>query len=114
VLRPEYGQLIQIDHDPNRIGRSYPPDLAMCADLGRSLQLIQELLPTPTPQLLMQRDRAMRPYPPRQQAPAMYESRAPHNPHLIAPALREVVGPEAAFVCDIGNHMLFTAQNLAV
>lgn len=114
VLRPEYGQLIQIDHDPNRIGRSYPPDLSMCADLGRTLQLIQELLPTPTPQLLVQRDRAMRAYPPRPQPRPDFDSLAPHNPHLIAPALREVVGADASFVCDIGNHMLFTAQNLAV
>ena len=114
ALRPEYGTLVQLDHDPNRIGRSYPPDLAMCADLGRTLQLIQELLPTPTPQILIQRDRIVRSFQPHPQPPANYDSQAPHNPHLIAPALRELVGPDAAFVCDIGNHMLFTAQNLVV
>lgn len=113
-LRPEYGELVQIDHDPNRIGRSYPPDLAMCADLGRTLQLVQELLPTPTPQLLVDRDRAVRPYRPEPERPVTYESTAPHDPRLIAPAVREVVGADAAFVCDIGNHMLFTAQSIAV
>lgn len=113
-LRPEYGQLIQLDHDPDRIGRSYAPDLAMCADLGRTLQLIQELLPTPMPQLLLQRDRTARAYRNVPEEPTISESRAPHNPHLIAPALRAVVGPDAAFCCDIGNHMLFTAQNLVV
>lgn len=113
-LRPEFGELVQIDHDPNRIGRSYPPDLAMCADLGRSLQLIQELLPTPTPQLILDRDRAVRPYRPEPEKPVSFESTAPHDPRMIAPAVREVVGADAAFVCDIGNHMLFTAQSLSV
>ncbi|PRP99877.1 Acetolactate synthase isozyme 3 large subunit [Enhygromyxa salina] len=114
ALRPDYGQMIQLDHDPNRIGRSYAPDLAMCADLGRTLQLIQELLPTPTPQLLVERDRSTRNFRPRPEPPAEFESTAPHNPRLLAPALKEIVGPDAAFVCDIGNHMLFTAQNLSV
>src|SRR5690606_22312150 len=113
-LRPELGELIQIDHDPNRIGRSYPPDLALCADLGRTLPLVQELLPTPTPQLLVDRDRLVRPYRPEPEPPVSYESVAPHDPRIIAPAVREVVGADAAFVCDIGNHMLFTAQSIAV
>lgn len=114
ALRPEWGELVQLDHDPNRIGRSYPPDLAMCADLGRTLQLIQELLPTPTPQQLLERDRSARPFRSEPQPPVSMDSVAPHDPRLIAPAVREVVGHDAAFVCDIGNHMLFTAQSLAV
>lgn len=114
TLRPELGELVQIDHDPNRIGRSYPPDLAMCADLGRTLQLVQELLPTPTPQLLVDRDRLVRPYRPEPEQPVSYESVAPHDPRLIAPAVREVVGVDAALVCDIGNHMLFTAQSIGI
>ncbi|PRQ08001.1 thiamine pyrophosphate-binding protein [Enhygromyxa salina] len=114
VLRPEYGQMIQLDHDPHRMGRSYAPDLAMCADLGRTLQLIQELLPTPTPQLILQRDRGARMFRPRPEPPATFDSKAPHDPRIIAPALKEVIGPDAAYCCDIGNHMLFTAQNLAV
>lgn len=114
VLRPEYGELVQLDHDPNRIGRSYAPDLAMCADLGRSLQLVQELLPTPIPQLIIERDRAVRAYRPDPPTPASFASFAPHDPRLIAPAMREVVEPDAAFVCDIGNHMLFTSQNISV
>lgn len=114
ALRPEYGELVQIDHDPNRIGRSYAPDIAMSADLGRTLQLVQELLPTPTPQLIIERDRAVRAYRPDPPVPATFVSKAPHDPRLIAPAVREIVGPDAAFVCDIGNHMLFTAQSLSV
>ncbi|MFO7565330.1 MAG: thiamine pyrophosphate-binding protein [Enhygromyxa sp.] len=114
ALRPEYGELVQIDHDPNRIGRSYPPDLAMCADLGRTLQLVQELLPTPTAQQLLDRDRSVRPFRPEPEPAASFESTAPHDPRLIAPAVREVVGADAAFVSDIGNHMLFTAQSLSV
>ena len=114
ALRPARGELVQIDHDPHRIGRSYPPDLAMCANLGRTLQLIQELLPTPTPQVILDRDKAVRRYRPDPERPAIFDSLAPHDPRLIAPALREVVGADAAFVCDIGNHMLFTAQSLSV
>lgn len=114
VLRPDCGELVQIDHDPHRIGRSYPPDLAMCSNLGRALQLIQELLPTPPPQFIIDRDKAVRPYRPDPEHPVSFDSVAPHDPRLIAPALREVVGADAAFVCDIGNHMLFTAQSLSV
>lgn len=116
ALRPANGQLVQLDHDPHRIGRSYAPDVAMCADLGVSLQRIQEHLPTLPPQTLLQRDRLLR------EARAKHSeaivipprSQAPHDPRSVAPVLREALGPDAVFVCDIGNHMLFTAQNLVV
>lgn len=115
VLRPSYGQLIQLDHDPERIGRSYAPDVAMCADLGRTLQLIQEHLPTPTPQMILHRDRMIREVQPEIIEPEVIEdSQAPHDPRLLAPLMRDIFGPEAVFCCDIGNHLLFTAQNLLV
>src|SRR5262249_8460631 len=38
----------------------------------------------------------------------------PHNPRVVARMLEEVAGAEAVFSCDIGNHMLFTAQGVAV
>ncbi len=115
-LRPARGQLIQLDHDLNRIGRSYAPDLAMCADLGLTLQRIQEHLPTLPPQQLLQRDRTLREARARASEPIAPQLRpqAPHDPRTIAPVLREAVGPDAVFCCDIGNHMLFTAQNLVV
>lgn len=115
VLRPEHGELIQLDHDPDRLGRSYAPDIAMCADLGQTLRMIQELLPTLTPQVILHRDRVVRECTSHAKAPTVnLDSQAPHDPRLIAPALREVLGPDAMFCCDIGNHMLFTAQNLMV
>ena len=115
ALRPENGLLIQLDHDPDRLGRSYAPDLAMCADLGMTLQLMQEMMPTPTPQMLLHRDRLVREYR-SQVVPSLVrtDSRAPHDPRLVAPVIREAVGQDAVFCCDIGNHMLFTAQSLAV
>ncbi len=117
VLRPEQGMLIQLDHDPQRVGRSYAPDVAMCADLGRTLQCIQELLPTLAPHVLLSRDRAIRECRLDFVSPELVrplESRAPHDPRLVAPRVREVFGPDVVFCCDIGNHMLFTAQNLEV
>ncbi|NVB38675.1 thiamine pyrophosphate-binding protein [Pseudenhygromyxa sp. WMMC2535] len=115
VLRPDNGILIQLDHDPERLGRAYAPDVAMCADLGLSVQLIQELLPTLPPQTLLHRDRMVREY--RSRVPEIEvrtDSRAPHDPRLIAPLVQDIIGPDAVFSCDIGNHMLFTAQNLAI
>lgn len=116
LLRPADGALVQLDHDPQRLARSYAPDVAMCADLGRTLQLIQQMLPTPPPQMILIRDRAIREcrQPPQTEPEPTEASKAPHDPRRVVPALRAAVGSDAIFCCDIGNHMLFTAQNLVV
>ncbi len=107
LLRPPAGTLIQIDHDPTRIGRSYTPDLAVLGDMSEALEIIRDgLTRPPTKKPGMGRLSPV-------QSIDVHKA-APHDPRLLPPLLRKVFGSDAIFCCDIGNHMLFSAQNLKV
>jgi acetolactate synthase-1/2/3 large subunit len=110
-IHRDRGQFIQLDHDQARLARSYAPNLAVCADLRETLRGVLSALPS-TRCRREAGDVRLRP------APAVelvnLDSSAPHDPRRIAPALKRVFGPDVALCCDVGNHMVFTAQTLAV
>ncbi|MEM7156544.1 MAG: thiamine pyrophosphate-binding protein [Myxococcota bacterium] len=112
VLRPAEGLLVQLDHDADRLGRAYAADRMLCADLVLTCEAIERALPAPSPADHDRRRRLARAPDPcsRLEAP----SRAPHDPRRVAPALVAALGPDGALCCDIGNHLLFAAQSLAV
>ena len=121
-LRPEFGHMVQLDHDPERIGRSYAPDLAMCADLAATMTLLLDMVPIAMPNLLLERDRnlrqARRTFEASEPRPSQTRTRAPssvpHDPRRVAPMIRRALGRDAIVCSDIGNHLLFAAQNLVV
>lgn len=114
LLRPE-GPLVQIDYDPNRLARSYGPDLALCCDLPATIEEIRAALPSSPVELLLSRDQALRQARADTPVPRVPElSEPPHDPRAVVRALQDAFGPDAIFTGDIGNHMLFAAQNLRI
>lgn len=108
-LRPEGGVLVQIDHHAERLGRAYAADRMLCADLVLTCEELERQLPAP------RRPRELGPrLATTLEAAANTTSRAPHDPRLVAPAVVAALGPGSALCCDIGNHLLFAAQSLAV
>ncbi len=102
--------LVQIDHNPSRLGRAYRPQIAMHCDLVAAMDAITARLnPNRKPPAPWQ---SRVPPPP----PTVVEPLgvAPHNPRAVVWALREVLGDDAVFSCDIGNHLLFAANELAL
>jgi acetolactate synthase-1/2/3 large subunit len=114
LLQPE-GPLVQIDYDPDRLARSYGPDLALCCDLEAAVKEIRAALPAAPVDLLLARDQALREARATTPAPKVPElGEPPHDPRAVVRALQDAFGPDAVFTGDIGNHMLFAAQNLRI
>jgi acetolactate synthase-1/2/3 large subunit len=108
-------RLVQLDANPSRLGKSYRAQLAMACDLGAALVQIQAALSVP------QSDRQAR----RRRIQALRDAflqanlwitggPAPHDPRLAIRALQAAAPADAIFTCDIGNHLLFAAQNLII
>lgn len=112
--------LIQLDIDPDRIGRTNPVDVALVGDaraiLGELVTYVRHAI---------ERGRAPRsqwaaePPPPRGDAryedPALRSSDAvPLTPQRWRAELREVLPENAVVYSDIGGHMLFNLHHLEV
>ena len=109
ALRPSQA-LIQLDHDPRRLGRLWPAEISLLGDLRGMCQLLYEATDPLPAATLLARDLAVR----RCRAsiePAHCTEGPPFDPRAVVRALH-VAWPDATFVTDIGNHMLFTARHL--
>lgn len=100
-------KLVQLDHDARRLGRSYGAAISMHCDLSAALDSIAAKLP------VRQRTDEVLPQLPTT-AKVTPLGRAPHDPRAVARELARALGPDAVWTCDIGNHMLFTASELAL
>lgn len=101
--------LVQIDHDPRRLGRAYRADIAMSCDLGRALHLIAQQLPDSRYD-----DTALAVETMALAGPVEPLVAAPHDPRLVLAHLRAALPDDAVFTCDIGNHLLFAATELSL
>lgn len=108
-------RLVQLDYAASRLGRAFHPGVAMACDLPLALERIAGALPPLAPEARSARLEALSRLR-ASESPAEPEGRTgpPHDPRRVAAALRRGFGPRAAFTADIGNHMLFAAQALAV
>lgn len=111
LLRAE--TMIQLDHDPERLNRSYDFDLGVVCDLLETVRRIERLTSPPSPHLFLARDGALREARRSVVTPAVPElTRAPHHPVATIRALQRLLPKDTVFTSDIGNHLLFAAQNL--
>ncbi|MEQ1500790.1 MAG: thiamine pyrophosphate-binding protein [Myxococcota bacterium] len=102
--------LIQLDHDPSRIHRSRIADIPIVADLRAAMEMLIDALPAPTVATVLAREQPIR------------AARLATDPPEIAPGdrdpreairrLQASVDPQAVFVSDIGNHLLFASRHL--
>jgi acetolactate synthase-1/2/3 large subunit len=105
---------IQIDHDLRRLGRSYSASFAVGCDLSLGLYGILKALQPITGSALQRRQENLRRMHAVPQRDPMLFSGQEHDPRAAVAALRRRFGPGTVFSCDIGNHLLFTAQELGV
>jgi acetolactate synthase-1/2/3 large subunit len=111
LLQPK-GTLVQIDHDPRRLGRAYRPDVTVCADLNATLERIVGSLPLMSGLDLLARDKELRMVPKLAlEVPSL--GSAPHDPRAVVVALQRAFDEDSTvFTSDIGNHLLFAGLHL--
>lgn len=112
ALRPTTA-LLQIDHDPARIDRTWPSDVSACGDLAAIATALLAAVPTLASDVVETRRRALRTAPPIQSSTpfrALEPSRA-HDPRRVITDLQAAY-PNATFFTDIGNHLLFATRHL--
>ncbi len=108
------GRLIHVDLDASVFNRNLPTALGVHADLGHfALDLYNAVLRTerrnPHGSTLMAEARAVSPF----DVPDFdCEASQPIAPHRVIADLERAVGPDARFVTDIGEHMLFALHYL--
>ncbi len=118
-LRPS-DTLIQLDIDPDRIGRNYPVDVALVGDaqavLIEIVYHLHRLIRGGASPASRWRDRA-----PMERGHARYEDaaarisdRVPVTPQRWRADLHEVLPEDAIVFSDIGGHMLFNMHHLCV
>ncbi len=100
-------KVVQLDHDARRLGRSYGASISMHCDLVAALDTVAAMMPK------RQRFDEVLPSAPTAE-PVAALGRAPHDPRAVVRELARLVGPDAVWSCDIGNHMLFAASELAL
>lgn len=105
--------LVQLDHAPSRLCRSYPSTLAVECEITSTLDSIRRAIPVPDMRTILARDASLRSLRHIEAVPRRLGA-APHDPRAVVRALQEAVGPEAVFTSDIGNHLIFAAQNLVI
>jgi acetolactate synthase-1/2/3 large subunit len=114
-LLREADVMVQIDHDPRRICRSYLPDLALVCEPGEAILEIKSRMIQPSPSVLLGRDSAVSAA--RGEArllPAPPLGEAPFDPRAVLAHVQAAFGPDTVFTSDIGNHLLFAARHLVV
>jgi acetolactate synthase-1/2/3 large subunit len=114
LVRSE-GRMIQLDHAPSRLNRSYEFDDSVQCDLRATLARVERLCQGPPPHLLQLRDAAVR----EARAGVIHArlpdlDRAPFHPAAVMHALQMSFPRDAVFTADIGNHLIFAAQHLVL
>lgn len=109
------GCMIQLDHDPARINRSYVFDESVVCDLEGTLTEVANRVPRVSAHLVLARDGAMQEVRRSHFAhPVGDLSSGPHHPAAVLAALQEVFPRDTVFTTDIGNHLIFAAQGLKI
>lgn len=107
------GWLAHVDLDPEVFGRNFPTALGVVADAGAFAGRLAERAasrgPHPHGAALAARARASAAF----DTPGFADDpRAPIAPHRVIADLEAAAGPDAVFVTDIGEHMLFALHYL--
>jgi len=107
------GALVHVDTDAAVIGRNFPTAVGAACDLGALAGALAERMrsrgPAPHGAALAARVRAE---PPFDRPDFRTDDACPIAPHRIVADLEAAAGPDAVFVTDIGEHMLFALHYL--
>lgn len=106
--------LIQLDYAQQRLCRSYPADIALECDLDATLAEITAQCPMPDMPTILRRDTAVRAASAGVNTAHPQLQSAPHHPAAVVRALQHLLPDDAVFTSDIGNHLVFAAQNLVI
>jgi acetolactate synthase-1/2/3 large subunit len=108
------GKLVHVDLDGRVFGRNFPTALGVTADVGAFAELLcQELANSALLNVAAraaQRDACS--VSPFDFAEAESDAATPIRPHRLIADLEAAAGPNARFVTDIGEHMLFALHYL--
>jgi acetolactate synthase-1/2/3 large subunit len=108
------GRLIHVDIDPRVFGRNLPTALGVTADIGAFVRALYDEvsrggLVNPHARLALAAARAAAPW----DVPYPEDDDGdPIRPHRLVRELETAAGPDARFVTDIGEHMLFALHYL--
>jgi acetolactate synthase-1/2/3 large subunit len=108
------GALVHVDLDARVFGRNLPTQLGVTADVGAfAAALLEELgeraVINAAGHVALRDARAQSPF---DLAEAANDDSSPIRPHRLVLDLEAAVGPQARFVTDIGEHMLFALHYL--
>jgi acetolactate synthase-1/2/3 large subunit len=108
------GRLVHVDLDARVFGRNLPTALGVTADVGAFARLLRDHL---SREGLVNRNAGSplleaRTASPFDVASPMLDESSPIAPHRLMLELEAAVGPDARFVTDIGEHMLFALHYL--
>lgn len=109
-VRPSRG-LIQIDHDPHRMGRAWRADVELLGDVRATCEMLVDAVEPLAVEAVFERRVRIEGLTeePRPAVPAL--AQAPFDPRSVVAAMREA-WPDATFFTDIGNHLLFAAEHV--
>jgi acetolactate synthase-1/2/3 large subunit len=102
-------RLLQLDHDPARLGRPWTPDVAVHCDLRAALVALRNAVGTLPVAEVLRRDAELRSLRDRPEELPVFDA-APFHPAAAVRALQDAFGPRARFTSDIGNHLLFAGR----
>lgn len=110
----EGGALVHVDLDARVFGRNLPTRLGVTADVGAFAAALlgevgQHAVINAAGHAALRDARAQSPF---DVAQAADDDRSPIRPHRLVLDLEAAVGPDARFVTDIGEHMLFALHYL--
>jgi acetolactate synthase I/II/III large subunit len=108
------GQLIHVDIDPNVFRRNLPTALPVIADLGDFAQKLYDVVLAHGLHHLEGKSlmRAVRAAPAFDVPSFAVDGGYPIAPHRAIADLEQAAGPDARFISDIGEHMLFALHYL--
>ncbi|HEX4475486.1 MAG TPA: thiamine pyrophosphate-binding protein [Polyangiaceae bacterium] len=107
----DHGVLVHVDHDASVFGRNVPTALGVTTDVGAFVAALSLLPTTITPQAsdALRDARAVSPF---DSPDFASDPRVPIQPQRLLADLERAIGPDARFVTDIGEHMLFALHYL--
>lgn len=111
ALRPTRA-FVQLDHDPKRLHRPWPADVAIHGDLTQLCLRLSALLPPPGP-AATRREAAIAAARALPEAPVPPFAGPPFDPRSVIVALQRAWGHDPVYLTDVGNHLLFAARHLA-